>query len=121
MLIVQWRCASTAGSGESLGSPFFGYFLWRSKESDCPPRYQRLVANGHPIPPTPHPSPLPQGERGPAVRRFSGLLERYLCEAPQLPTVQMICPCRAHEFHCPDADQQMLVHAFAIEVIGHAW
>ena len=22
--------------GESLGSPFFGYFLWRSKESDWP-------------------------------------------------------------------------------------
>ena len=23
-------------TGESLGSPFFGYFIWRSKESDWP-------------------------------------------------------------------------------------
>jgi len=27
---------SIAGIGQSSGSPFFGYFLWRSKESDCP-------------------------------------------------------------------------------------
>jgi hypothetical protein len=27
---------SIAGSGQSSGSPFFGYLLWRSKESDCP-------------------------------------------------------------------------------------
>jgi hypothetical protein len=28
---------SIAGSGQSPGSPFFGYFIWRSKESNSPP------------------------------------------------------------------------------------
>jgi hypothetical protein len=27
---------SIAGSGQSSGSPFFGYFFWRSKKSDSP-------------------------------------------------------------------------------------
>jgi len=35
---------SIFGNSGMLGSPFFGYFLWRDKESDLPPA---TPANGH--------------------------------------------------------------------------
>jgi hypothetical protein len=30
----------TQSRGSNRGSPFFGYFLWRSKESNWPPRHK---------------------------------------------------------------------------------
>lgn len=51
---------------------------------------------------------------------FAQLLKRHLSEASQLAAVQVIGTGGTHEFQRADADEQVLIHAFAVEVIGHA-
>ena len=48
------------------------------------------------------------------------LLERNLSKTPQLPAMQMIRPRIPHQFHRTNSNQQMLIDAFAVEVIRHA-
>ena len=55
---------SIAGSGQSSGSPSFGYFSWRSKKSDCPAARAGRGIRTTSFEEPPHPNPLPQGERG---------------------------------------------------------
>jgi hypothetical protein len=58
---------SFAAGSQTVGSPFFGYFLWRDKESDSPAgansRLQAQARNSNDSKAQcPHPNPLPEGE-----------------------------------------------------------
>ena len=53
-------------TGESSGSPFWGYLFWRSKKGNCPARHERAggtrnLRSRRNRPPLPN--PLPRGER----------------------------------------------------------
>ena len=55
----------------------------------------------------------------PDALRVFALLKRDFRKTPQLAAVQVIRARLAHQLDRADADQQMLVDAFAIEVVGH--
>ena len=64
-------------------------------------------------------APRPAMQRG-QRRRASALLERHLSKAPELAAMQMIGARFPHQLDGADADQQVLVDAFSVEVVGHA-
>ena len=51
---------------------------------------------------------------------MTALLKRHLRKTAQLAAVQLIQPTRAQQLDGAHADAQVLVYAFAVEVVGHA-
>ena len=48
------------------------------------------------------------------------LLKRHFLKAAQLTAVQLNCALRALQHDDPHPDAQVLVHAFAVEVVGYS-
>ena len=83
------------------------------------PRQVAPIADGGAIDAAPSTPPRRARHRLALGARLCSL-ERDFGEAPQLAAVQLLRPLLPQQFDRAHADAQMLIHALAVELVGHA-